>query len=66
MFIYGGYNGTNIFSDIYKLDLKTLQWSKVEPQGQGPQGMVGLTKLDYRIYPCRSCAQVRKKEKKEL
>ena len=58
MYVYGGYNGTTIFSDLHKLDLNTLTWSRVQTVGRGPQGMAGLTTLDYRIYPCRSCALV--------
>ena len=26
LYIYGGYDGKNIFSDLYKLDLVTLEW----------------------------------------
>ena len=33
LYVYGGYNGSNIFSDLYRLDLSTLEWNLVEMIG---------------------------------
>ena len=30
LYIYGGYNGSNLFSDLYRLDLRTLEWNMVK------------------------------------
>ena len=31
LYIYGGYDGKNIFSDLYRLDLVTLEWHLFDP-----------------------------------
>lgn len=42
MYVYGGYDGRSVFSDIHRLNTKTLQWEVVETSGRRPASMVGL------------------------
>lgn len=30
MFIIGGYDGENVFDDLWKLELSTMQWTRIE------------------------------------
>ena len=60
-FVYGGYDGKNIFTDLHRLDLDTLTWSKVMTEGAGsdrPLGLRGLSPLDFHIYFCRPAGAV--------
>ncbi len=54
-YVFGGYDGKNIFIDLHRLDLTTLQWNKLETNGtgRGPLGLRGLSPLDFHIYFCR-------------
>jgi hypothetical protein len=36
--IFGGFDGSNCFDDLYVLDLETRQWRKIDPQGELPTG----------------------------
>ena len=53
VYVYGGYDGRNIFTDLHKLNLDNLEWTKVDLKGQGPPGMRGLSPLDFHIYFCQ-------------
>ncbi len=53
LFVYGGYDGHSILTDLHSLDLRTRLWRKVETEGAGPQGLRGLSPLDFHIYFCR-------------
>ena len=47
LYVYGGYDGLNIFSDLYRLDLSTLEWHIVEVFNLlGPRQFVG------KLYTC--------------
>ena len=42
LFVYGGYDGSNIFCDLHKLELSTLEWTEVETAGEvKPTGLRG-------------------------
>ena len=42
LYVYGGYDGLNIFSDLYKLDLSTLEWCLIETNNLvGPREFTG-------------------------
>ena len=42
LYIYGGYNGSNLFSDLYRLDLRTLEWNMVKtPSTCRPKELAG-------------------------
>ena len=30
LYVYGGYNGLKIFSDMYRLDLSSLEWNRID------------------------------------
>ncbi len=53
IFVYGGYDGHSIMTDLHRLDLETKRWKKVETRGTGPTGLKGLSPLDFHIYFCR-------------
>lgn len=42
IFIYGGYNGIQIFNDVHKFSLEHLTWSRVGSSGQPPSSMKNL------------------------
>ncbi len=41
MIMFGGSGGNNSFNDLYKFDLKTSKWNKLEPVGQVPSPREG-------------------------
>ena len=44
MYVSGGSGGENVwYSDLYYLDLRTLEWTKVEMEGKPPQPRDYLT-----------------------
>ena len=44
MYVSGGSGGENVwYSDLYYLDLQTLEWTKVEMEGKPPQPRDYLT-----------------------
>lgn len=54
LYVYGGYDGKNIFTDLHTLDLKTMVWEKLNLHGHDrPTGLKGLSPLDFHIYFCR-------------
>lgn len=38
LYIFGGFDGSNCFDDLYVLDLELRQWRKIEPGGDLPTG----------------------------
>lgn len=38
LYIFGGFDGSNCFDDLYVLDLDTKQWRKIEAGGDRPSG----------------------------
>ena len=42
LFVYGGYDGANVYNDLHRLDLKTRRWEQVRTAGQRPEGMARL------------------------
>ena len=36
LYIFGGFNGKQTFSDMWKFNLETLSWKEVAPKGKGP------------------------------
>lgn len=36
LYIYGGRNGRELFSDVYRFDLKRKEWTKVTTKGKTP------------------------------
>ena len=43
MIMFGGSGGSHSFNDLYKYDLKTLKWTKLEPIGDIPPQREGHT-----------------------
>ncbi len=41
LFTFGGYDGSSYFNDMSKLDLDTLQWTKVQSSGSPPMKKAG-------------------------
>mmetsp|Transcript_16906 Transcript_16906/g.37167 ORF Transcript_16906/g.37167 Transcript_16906/m.37167 type:complete len:917 (+) Transcript_16906:114-2864(+) len=38
LYIFGGFDGSNCFDDLYVLDLETRHWRKITPGGERPSG----------------------------
>jgi len=51
--VFGGYDGANVFADLYLLDLVSMRWSKVKTNGNGPCGESELESSNFRVYPAR-------------
>ena len=51
---FGGFDGFTFYNDMSKLDLDTLQWSKVQTTGSQPirKHACGLVKVDERTLCC--------------
>ena len=51
---FGGANGSTYYNDMSKLDLDTLQWSKVQTTGSQPirKAGCGLVRVDERTLCC--------------
>lgn len=41
MIMFGGSGGNYSFNDLYKFDLRSQKWSKLEPQGDLPSPREG-------------------------
>ncbi len=54
LYTFGGGDGSTYFNDLSKLDLDTLQWSKVRTTGSQPirKWACGLVKVDERTLCC--------------
>ena len=54
LYTYGGWNGTSYFNDMSKLDLDTLQWTKVQTSGSQPMKKAGfgLVRVNERTLCC--------------
>ena len=57
LFCFGGYDGSSWFNDLYKLNLETLQWSKVHSQNNSSEQPIskvgcGLTAINERALVC--------------
>ena len=54
LYVYGGYDGHNIFADMYRLELATRIWTLIwaskfsEGCGLSPVGVGGLRPVDFR------------------
>ncbi|TRY68422.1 hypothetical protein TCAL_02508 [Tigriopus californicus] len=55
MYVYGGYNGRKLFTDLFKLDLLTQQWTRLMTTGDHPNTLSGLVPKNFRIFPCKPC-----------
>ena len=68
LYVYGGYDGHNIFADMYRLELATRTWTLIwaskfsEGCGLSPVGVGGLRPVDFRIHPCRPAALIVKEK----
>ena len=49
-YIFGGYNGTDIFGDLWRLDLDTLGWKKLPNDMAEPAYFHGTTITPVRYY----------------
>lgn len=38
LYIFGGFDGSNCFDDLYMLDLDTREWRRIEAKGERPSG----------------------------
>ncbi len=54
LFSFGGFDGSTYYNDMSKLDLDTLQWSKVKTTGSQPIKKIGcgLVRVDKRTLCC--------------
>ncbi len=54
LFSFGGLDGSTFYNDMFKLDLDTLQWSKVQTIGSQPirKGGCGLVRMDEGTLCC--------------
>ena len=41
LYCFGGYDGESFINDLYKLNLKTYQWSKVHPKNDSSEQPIG-------------------------
>lgn len=55
VYVYGGYNGHKLFTDLFKLDVLTRRWTRVTTQGDQPNSLSGLVPKNFRIFPCKPC-----------
>ncbi len=54
LYTFGGYDGSSYFNDMSKLDLDTLQWTKVQTSGSQPmkKSFCGLVRVNERTLCC--------------
>ena len=54
LFTFGGHDESSYFNDVYKLDLDTLQWTKVQSSGSSPVKKIacGLVRVNERTLCC--------------
>ena len=52
--LIGGYNGTTILNDVYVLNLRNFNWSKIETTGTKPPTK-NINIQAYRVYPAYHC-----------
>ena len=57
LYCFGGWDGSCLFNDLYKLNLETFQWSKVHPNNDPsmwpePKYSCGLVPVDARTLVC--------------
>ncbi len=54
LYVFGGANGSTYYNDMSKLDLDTLQWSKVQTTGSQPirKAGCGLVRVNERTLCC--------------
>jgi hypothetical protein len=54
MIIFGGYNGSSIFSDVYALDVTTYEWKAIKTHGNIPAELLdSLRPENFRVFPAR-------------
>ena len=54
LYTFGGYDGSSYVNDMSKLDLDTLQWTKVQTSGSQPmkKAVCGLVRVNERTLCC--------------
>jgi len=52
IYIFGGYDGSNRFNDLYKCNLKkaSFKWKKIEGEGTQPLNRFGHSAVIYNHY----------------
>ena len=57
VYVYGGYDGSTVHSDLHRLGLKTRRWEALATKGERPDVLKGLVMRKYAVHFCKPAGE---------